>query len=445
MRWVSSSYIKPSNLLSTTYAQVKNIPKVSTYLENIELNSQHTMISYQSGLAQFEDFLCNAPEPFSNYNLETIIAALTRKKKPLDVYELFSKFMIFLSHKHEHNNGDSSSNRKKIRPLSRGSIKVYMNIARQYLSYYDVLIDLKKFKRKVKPLKSYKEDEAVIDASDIRKILLACNNLRLKAYLLTLASSGCRAREAIAIRLKDIDFTTEPTRIHLRKEFIKTRVGRDVFISDEAAQKIKDWIDFKYRDKIKESGNKHLVNKVKNPDDLLFGVYNMVESADNNDNNGNGTPRFIYTKLWQGFNRLLQTTGLAERKDGMQRRKITLHSFRRYVKTVLEDQEDYSYSETILGHAHSPYYRKKPSEMAAIYKDKCMRYLTFLDYNALKTTQKNIESKLEVKDKQIDLQNQEIQQLKQRDELNTEGIAGLTDKMMHLMEEVEQLKKQIKS
>ncbi len=52
--------------------------------------------------------------------------------------------------------------------------------------------------------KLYREDEA-LDASDIRKILLSCNNRRLKAYLLVLASGGMRAIEGLAIRLKDVD------------------------------------------------------------------------------------------------------------------------------------------------------------------------------------------------------------------------------------------------
>jgi integrase len=398
---------------------------VSTYLENVEQNSKHTMISYWSGLAQFEDFLRNAPDPFRNYNLDTIVAALCRKKNPLDVYELFSKFMIFLLHKHEQQKQPNKDHHHKIRQLSRGSIRLYMNTARQYLSYYDVLIDLKKFKRKVKTPKMYKDQgEAVLEASDIRKILLACNNLRLKAYLLTLASSGCRAREAIAIRLKDVDFTSEPTVIHLRKEFTKTRVSRDVFISDEATKYLKQWLDFKYRDKQKESGNKMLVNRVKHPDDLVFGVYNLAES---DDGNGNGTPRFIYTKLWQGFLKLLATAGLAERKDGMQRRKITLHSFRRYVKTVLEDQEDYSYSETILGHAHSPYYRKKPSEMAAIYKEKCMPYLTFLDYRALENKGRSVDAKLVEKDKQMDIVMKEVEAMKAQLQSVISAMSGIKD------------------
>jgi integrase len=71
--------------------------------------------------------------------------------------------------------------------------------------------------------KLYREDEEAIDAKDIRKILLSCNNRRLKAYLLILASGAMRAVEALAIRLKDIDFSTSPTKIHIRKEYAKTK------------------------------------------------------------------------------------------------------------------------------------------------------------------------------------------------------------------------------
>ena len=49
------------------------------------------------------------------------------------------------------------------------------------------------------------EKEEPIDAADIRKILLSCNNRRLKTYLLVLASGGSRAVEGCAIRIKDIN------------------------------------------------------------------------------------------------------------------------------------------------------------------------------------------------------------------------------------------------
>ena len=83
------------------------------------------------------------------------------------------------------------------------------------------------------------EDEQPIDAKDIRKILLSCNNRRLKIFILILASGGMRTREGLAIRLKDIDFSSSPTKVHIRKEFAKTRVARDIYVSDEATHPIK--------------------------------------------------------------------------------------------------------------------------------------------------------------------------------------------------------------
>ena len=68
-----------------------------------------------------------------------------------------------------------------------------MGAVRSYLAYYDIDIIPSKFKRKVKMPKMYREDEEALDASDIRKILLGCNNRRLKSYLLVLASGGMRA------------------------------------------------------------------------------------------------------------------------------------------------------------------------------------------------------------------------------------------------------------
>ncbi|MGC2575440.1 MAG: hypothetical protein WA364_28365 [Candidatus Nitrosopolaris sp.] len=72
---------------------------------------------------------------------------------------------------------------------------------RSYFAYNDIDAMPSKFKRKVKMPKSYREDEEPLDASDIRKILLACNNRRLKTYLLVLASGGMRAVEDLAITI----------------------------------------------------------------------------------------------------------------------------------------------------------------------------------------------------------------------------------------------------
>jgi integrase len=106
-----------------------------------------------------------------------------------------------------------------------------------YLGYYDLDIVPSKFNRRVRIPRVFHEEEEPIDAKDIRKMLLNCNNRRLKIYVLILASSGLRASEACGIRLCDIDFT----KIHVRKEYTKTRVSRDLWISDEATKCLQDF------------------------------------------------------------------------------------------------------------------------------------------------------------------------------------------------------------
>jgi integrase len=260
---------------------------------------------------------------------------------------------------------------------------------RSYFAYYDIDVIPSKFKRKVKMPKSYREDEESLDVNDIRKILLNCNNRRLKTYLLLLASGGMRAIEALATRLSDIDFSVNPTKIHIRKEFAKTRIARDIYISDEATYYLKQWIDWKYRDKGKNSSSKS-----RSHNDLIFSIYNVK---------GVPNPRTVYIKTIMEFQKLLTIVGMDERKEEgiYKRRKITLHSFRRFVKTVISDQTNQDFSEWFLGHSKSPYYTKKESERREIYATKCMKYLTFLDYTTLEIRGKNIEAKLLEKDNEI--------------------------------------------
>ena len=385
--------------------QVENLPKVKSFLESISRNSKQSKNTYQTGIKHFQQFL-KTKHP--GKSVESILYFLNNSngyEHKIDVYELLDNFVSFL-----------------IRlDLSIPSINLYIAAIRSYLAYYDIDIIPSKFKRKVKMPKQYREDEEPLDVSDVRKILLSCNNRRLKAYLLILASSGLRATEACALRLCDIDFSVNPTKIRVRKEYSKTKASREVYISDEATHYLKQWIDWKYRDKGEWT-------KEKEENDLIFSVYRISNE---------GKPYHIYGKMLTGFESLLAIIGMDDRKqEGLKtRRKITMHSFRRFVKTTISDQVGQDYSEWFLGHSKSPYYTKKEPERREIYATKCMKYLTFLDYTTLEATGKNIESKLSEKEK-------EIQLLRQRDSVNTDAIANLSDQVMKLMAEVQEVKKQ---
>ena len=340
------------------------LPKLSAFLNSIERNSKSSKHAYFSGLIHLNNFIFSK---YSNYNCETILEPLLKNK--INIYELFEGFISYLL-----------ETRVGMAPKS---ISFYVTAIRSYFAYYDIDVIPSKFRRKVRMPKIYREDEEPIDGSDIRKILLSCNNRRLKTLILVLASGGMRVGEALATRNMDLDLSVSPTKVHIRKEYSKTRVARDVYISEEATNYLKQWLDWKYKNPDRERKFK--------PEDLVFTVYQSKN------------PIGLYTKIWHEFDRLLKVVNMDEKKEGgiNNRKKITLHSLRRFVKTVISNQVSQDYSEWFLGHSKSPYWTLKEAGRREIYATKCMKYLTFLDYSTLEATGKNIESKLEEKDKQI--------------------------------------------
>jgi hypothetical protein len=95
------------------------------------------------------------------------------------------------------------------------------------------------------------------------------------------------------------------------------------------------------------------------------------------------------------------------------------------------------YSEYYIGHSHSPYWTKKESERREIYADKVMKYLTFLDYSGLEATGKSVEARLASKD-------HEIAYLRQDNRENKDAYLQLSDMVMKMSKELQELKEQRK-
>jgi hypothetical protein len=170
-------------------------------------------------------------------------------------------------------------------------------------------------------------------------------------------------------------------------------------------------IKWKYREKPSQS------------DDLVFGIYFIK----------NAKPKRIYSSLIQEFEKLLSVAGMDQRKDNSKRHCITLHSLRRFTNSILSDNVSSQYADWFLGHASkSVYYTKKEPERRNIYST-VEKYLTILDYSIFETHGRNIETKLQEKE-------QEIQLLKQRDASNMEAILTLSDRLEQVAKEMEILK-----
>lgn len=322
-------------------------PEVRTFLESKARNSKNTAESYREGIYRFDQFL-RASHPKTD--AVTVLKGI--RKKQLDVYKLFDQFISYLQG-HEY---------------TVASIRNFLAGVRSYVQYHDIDVIPAKFKHKVTMPNDRKEDEYALDREEIRKILTNIRQQRLKTYCIVLACGGMRAEEGLAIRAKDIDFNVQPTKIYMQAQYAKNKLPREIYITAEATHFLKTWLEHKY------GRGQH-----GNPDDLVFAV--MDEA----------TPQGMYTTIANQFRHALKSIDLDDRKkDKHNRGVITLHSFRRYVETIIEDHTSANFADYILGHKKSPYYTKKEHERRAKYAE-CERYLTYLDYTGVDMQNKTIE------------------------------------------------------
>jgi integrase len=355
--------------------------KVNKFLRSKARNSESTKKGYTIALAHFETFL----KKNTKYNLETILDAL--EKKTTDVYTLLDDYIDYLRNRIDVYNGNTK--------LSEKTIAFYIAGVKSYLEYYDIEISSKKLRNKVTMPKILRRKKEVLNQKKIRNMLIACNNDRLKLFILVLASGGTRSMETLAIRNRDVLFEESPAKLHIIAENTKTKQDRDVYISDEAFLALRKFVESKYKDKFESI-------KSDFPDDLVFSSWRT----------GKIDPRGIYGVLHKQFASLLRKIEMAQRKDGqgIQRRKISFHLFRDYVKSTVSKHTTKDFSEYILGHSGSTYWNIEEDETRELYL-KCMKYLTFLDYAVPETMGADFESKLIEKDNEIKLINQKIGKL----------------------------------
>jgi integrase len=349
--------------------------------------SRNTHRGYSVRLKRFEIFV----KQTLNTDLDQLIKKLQNKE--IDVYQVLSSYNIALS-------------KENLSSITRIQL---ISAAKNFLLYNDVDISDYKFRIKVRMPKSTKEQKAALDKADVQKIILGCSNIRLKTFVMLLAATGMRAIEALSIRFKDIDFSSKPAQIHLQAELTKTREGRTVYLTDEIVNQLKTFFEYRQRPRRIVKLNKYgksfaatVIPPIK-PEDRIFAMRNQIKANNNT---------ALYVHLVRQFELTLDRIGFSEREDNNRRRKITLHSFRRFVKSTISDLGYQDYSEWFIGHSGSTYYRKKDSEKAELFR-KIEPYLTFLDYSELEARGADVVTKLQEKDKQIEMLTNKQEQFEQ--------------------------------
>jgi integrase len=390
-----------------------NDSAISTYIRNIMTMSKSTANEYLFRLNNFENFV--AKEYHNRLSINDLIAKI--KMATMDPYSILNAYAAYLR--------DCN--------ITASTLKQRIVTVKNFLEYCDVDISPRKFKLKVKLPKVIMKQEEALSKEDIIEILNVCDNIRLRTYVMLLASTGMRAVEALSIRIKDLDFDFNPAKVFVRGEYTKTRVDRTVFLTEEVTQQLKSWLDYKYRTRrvcYQDKRKGKLVTEYRTPEKNDFALVFAVSQDKKRPN-----PGYLYDDLGISFGNTLDRMNKGDREEGSngRRRQITLHSFRRFVKTTISDLGYSDFSEWFIGHSGSTYWRKKESEKAELFK-KIEPYLTFLNVHQLERQGADIQSKVEALE--------EVNQaLRNRDKMKDDAIAQLSDQLMAISTRLQELER----
>jgi integrase len=300
---------------------------------------------------------------------------------------------------------------------------------KNFLEAKDIEIVDRKFKLKVKIPKPVKSDKEPLSKETIVKILETCSDIKLKTYVLFLAATGCRASEGCAVRLCDLDL--DKHKVKIRGEFTKMKTDRYVFLTDELVNQLRLWLDYKYRTRrkyLRDERKNIYFTPNKNDYDLVF-----ASSFDDNQNPENFREEVIdhlYVTLLVSFDKIIDQLKIGYEDISKRRRKITLHSMRRFVKSTISDLGYSDYSEWYIGHEGSTYYRRSEKEKLELFK-KIEPYLTFLDQTALERKGADMSNRIEI----MEQENRELKTKNTKHEIEMQTMKEQMGQILSLIQQ----------
>lgn len=213
------------------------------------------------------------------------------------------------------------------------------NATKEFFNYYEKEVPTKdlKFIRNKLPKGSARTIEKDMDTDTIRTILQHLD-VKGRALVLVLASSGMRINEALSVTLEDISLDAKPALVNIRGETAKNGDNRISFISAEATQAVNEWLKVR-SDYIGSSANRNngLVKsgrgktRAENDDGRLFPFTDQTASA-----------------MWDNA---LTKAGLLSRDKGTNRKQLHYHQLRKFFISQLSLIVSKEIGEMLAGHA----------------------------------------------------------------------------------------------
>jgi len=328
---------------------------IADFLEFIE--SRATKASYKSALKEFFTFLNTTPDAYITEDIRLL--EKSAKIKSLDKYskDILRFFMHIKISKSPH------------------TVTGYVSTIKVFLRSQNIEIEGKIWDqiKHTKPKNRAITKEKPLTPEEIAKILDKGETLE-KALFLCLASSGMRVGELLQVTLDDVDTTRSPTKINVIYDLsmgrtVKDRDSRTVFISDEATNYLKTWLEVRDAHMKRAIARTHIktwhgevTKKLEDPRVFPYGAT---------------TVRFMWDSM-------CKKAGLYETDDRTHYNVRHIHCLRKFFKTYfsrMEESQAREITSRLLGHDEylDANYLQFTEEQLAQYYLKGMKHVTIYD------------------------------------------------------------------
>lgn len=377
---------------------------ISKFLDKVRLQNKNSAETIGYYLEDFEVF-CVEQLPITdraNPVCEVIkkLKAGTWNKNPKEEqpYEVLAQYASWLTI----NRIDTGRNNAR-------TVKYKINWARQLFEINYIPISKTIFKMQVKSPRQEEPDTSPIEKKTVSAILLALADIRMRSYVMFLASSGWRATESLSLCLSNFEnldlktckFTGTPY-VNASGRMAKTKKGKRRQLTNEMARQIEKLLVHTYRRrtiarKVGDKWQKIPVVATPKGEDMMFARYHSdVETRVKR----KGDSMFnLYMSAAKQFRITIDNLGIAYEDSG-KRRKVTLHTFRRFVFTQCERAVSRGYADYHVGRKIHEYIKRTPEQIAEDFAS-VEPYLTFLDTTAMDEKQKAITIELQTTRKEL--------------------------------------------
>jgi integrase len=265
--------------------------------------------------------------------------------------------------------------------LATGTIDTFCGAIFTFYEMNDVIaINKKKIKRYI-PEKQKKFRDRSYTREEIAK-LLNTSDLRFRAIVLTLSSTGIRIGALSILKLRDIRKVNSTYRFTI---YDNTKDEYFTSCTPECAEGIDQYLDFRKR-----------MGEPLNPDSPLireeFDINNLGRIVNPKHMTVRGLISFLRSNSIKAGIRVPET--LTEGKRVVRKSIMLCHGFRKFTDTqMIESRMDGLKKEMMLGHdigLEKSYYRPKDEDVLAEY-DKAINNLTINEENRLKSKVEKLE------------------------------------------------------